>query len=102
MSKTYKDVPMKFDLPGERWDDIHYTVGRCRWCEKPGVKTKKKRHFKERTWMRTPMWWIHEFHQVPIRRKNRDWEFKIKRTPIEDLDLYPAPSVGRKPHWYYW
>lgn len=102
MSRTYKDVPWKYVEKEADWRFDYERVGEFRWIQLPGKRTKKKRHYEERNWMTTPMWWIHERMTVPQRRQGRAWEHKVVSMPIKDVDLADTPPNGRKPHWYYW
>lgn len=130
MSRTYKDKPWKFSHPESRWDFgteqlsylserriYEYDLEKGSWgytgetepCVRffhkqiPGVKTKKKKRVDcEWHWMTTPGWFIKEFMNRPQRAKGRMWEKKITKVALEDLDLLDTPSVGRKPHVYYW
>ena len=115
MSRTYKDKPWKLKSPESRWD---YGMERIPyqkwsqefqhwynfWCyiERPGVKSKKKRHCKEYHSMPTPMWWVREMMNQPQRAKGRQWEKSVLKVDINDLDVIDYPSVSRKPHLYYW
>ena len=103
MSRTRKDVPYKYSDPESSYQfDRVYIEGHWRSIQLPGKRTKKKRSYRETTWMRTPMWWIHEMMTVPQRRQGRAWEHKVMSMAIEDLDLADTPPNSRKPHWYYW
>ena len=102
MSRTHKDVPVKYTDPEyDLWFDC-VRIAPYRWIQRAGMRTKKKRSYHERNWMRTPMWWIHEMMTVPQRRQVRAWEHKVVAMEVEDLDLADTPPNGRKPHWYYW
>jgi len=47
-----------------------------------------------------PGWWIHDFHEVPMRAKTRNILKKVKRlVDYEDVEEFP---IARKPHIYYW
>ena len=103
MSRTHKDVPTKYADPESDWQYGRVRVeGTWHYLDLPGVRTKKKRSYRERGWMTTPMWWIHEMMTVPQRRQCRAWEHKVVAMAVEDLDLADTPPHGRKPHWYYW
>ncbi len=115
MSRTHKDKPQKLVDPESRWDYGMERVPYQKWSnsfeywyttycyiQRGGVKTKKKRTYHERNWMRTPMWFVHDFMTVPQRAAGRQWEKKIVRVQIGSLDDEDTPSVGRKPHLYYW
>ena len=104
MSRTYKDVPYRYIEPESDWrfGRIFAEGSNYRYLDLAGVRRKKKRSYHERTWMTTPMWWIHEMMTVPQRRAGRAWEHKILSSTIEDLDLVDNPPNSRKPHWYYW
>lgn len=130
MSRTYKDKPWKVTHPESRWDfgteRIAYEASRrvyeldpetnnycfrdtdeacIKYCHVSiaGVKTKKKKRADtEWRWMSTPGWFIKEFMNRPQRARGRAWEKKATKSALEDLDLLDTPSVGRKPHVYYW
>ena len=126
MSRTHKDKPWKHAEPESRWDydqvsvpyeseRFPYEYDNGKWTKgeavpctrymilkQAGVKTKKKRSHTERNWMTTPMWWIREMMNQPQRAKGRQWEKKVLKVDINDLDIIDYPSVSRKPHWYYW
>lgn len=130
MSRTYKDRPWKVANPEARWDfgseRIAYEATRRVYQLDPetntycfmdstepcikffhvniaGAKTKKKKRVDtEWHWMTTPGWYISEFMNRPQRARGRAWEHKVVNTAIEDLDTLDTPSVGRKPHLYYW
>lgn len=128
MSRTYKDKSWKFKYPesqynfgSERIPYEHeckvyaYIDNEWAWTGKTEVRTryfyldvagaktkKKKRVDSEWHWMTTPGWFIKEFMNRPQRAKGRMWEKKITKVALEDLDLLDTPSVGRKPHVYYW
>lgn len=130
MSRTYKDKPWKVTHPESRWDfgteQIAYestrrvyeldpetktyrfmdTAEACiKYCHVSiaGIKTKKKKRV-DSEWhsMTTPGWFIKEFMNRPQRASGRAWEKKAAESAPEDLDLLDTPSVGRKPHVYYW
>ena len=114
MSRSYKDQPWKLRHPESRWDYgmervpyqkwSQYGYWYTFWCyvQKPGVKTKKKRHYQEYHGMPTPMWWVREFMNQPQRTRGKEWERQIVKYSVEDLVDADVPSVGRKPHLYYW
>lgn len=126
MSRTYKDRPSKVQWPEVypwNWDceriecevprvlynvetgayeETKDTYTHIIYLQKPGVKLKKKRNYVEWNWMTTPMWWIREFMTRPQRAKGRQWEHKVKQLSSEELEDVDKPSVGRKPHVYYW
>jgi hypothetical protein len=115
MSRTHKDKPWKLRQPESKWDFAMERVPYQKWSnefqywynfwcyiERPGVKTKKKRSYKQYHGMPTPMWYVHEFMTVPQRAAGRQWEKKIVKVPIGRLIDEDIPSVSRKPHWYYW
>ena len=103
MSRTYKDVPYKYSDPESSWlFDRVYLEDNWRSIQLPGMRTKKKRSYRESTWMKTPTWWIHEVMTVPQRREQRAWERKVIQMEVEDLDLVDTPPNSRKPHLYYW
>jgi len=106
MSRTYKDLPSKLRYPEEEWDYRYYLVGNRKYIDYlqyPGVLTKKKKNIDTKYhWMTTPMWWISEMMNQPQRTKGRQWEKKVLKVDINDLDIIDYPSVSRKPHWYYW
>jgi len=130
MSRTYKDKPWKFSHPEARWDfgtervayestrrvyelDLETNTYCFMDTDEPcikffhqniaGIKTKKKKRKDcEWHWMTTPGWFIKEFMNRPQRARGRAWEKKATKSALEDLDLLDTPSVGRKPHVYYW
>jgi hypothetical protein len=117
MSRTYKDVPYKFrhsdetfevthdrlTVPMPYWYDPSKTFEMIVYLKKPGVLKKKKKHVDtEDHWMHTPNFWVHDYMTVPQRAAGKMWEKKAARTRFEDLDDLDKPSVGRKPHIYYW
>ena len=119
MSKTRKDAPAHIRDPEtdyrfgtERIPYVghghDYYTGEPReytayWYKDiPGFKTKKKRHRPEYTWMLTPMWWIHDFMTAPQRAKGKEWERQVVKLEVDDLIDVDLPSVGRKPHLYFW
>lgn len=115
MSRTHKDKPWKLVDPESRWDfgmervpyqkwsnEFQYWYNAYCYIERGGVKTKKKRTYHERNWMRTPMWWIREYMTQPQRTRGKEWERQIVKVAPEDLLDQPVPNVDRKPHWYYW
>jgi len=107
MSRSYKDQPWKLRYPEQQWDYKYYPLSDekrwwVRWLERPGVKTKKKRHYQEYHGMPTPMWWVREFMTQPQRTRGKEWERQIVKYAVEDLVDAEVPNVGRKPHIYYW
>lgn len=115
MSRTYKDKPWKLRFPEQQWDYSHERIPTQRWSEsyqywynfwcfleKPGVKTKKKRIYKEYHGMPTPNWFVHDFMTVPQRAAGKQWERKIVQVPQDKLIDEDTPTVSRKPHLYYW
>lgn len=114
MSRSYKDQPWKLRYPESRWDYGMERVPYQKWSQygywytfwcyvaKPGVKTKKKRHYQEYHGMPTPMWWVREFMNQPQRTRGKEWERQIVKYAVEDLVDAELPSVSRKPHHYYW
>lgn len=120
MSKTHKDLPAHIRDPEtdyrfgtERIPYVghghDYYTGEPReytayWYKDiPGFKTKKKRHEHRTYWTQiTPMWWIHVFMIEPQRIHGKEWERKVVKMAEEDLVDVDLPSVGRKPHHYYW
>ena len=116
MSRTYKDKPWKYLEP--ELTDYHFDYEKLelekysnysdRWyvsykyIQRPGMRTKKPRHYYERQWMTTPMWWIRCMMTVPQRRQGRAWEHKVVSMNITDVDLADTPPNSRKPHIYYW
>ena len=115
MSRSYKDQPWKLRYPESRWDygmervpyqkwsnEFQYWYNFWCYIQKPGVKTKKKRHYQEYHGMPTPMWWVREFMNQPQRTRGKEWERQIVKYQVEDLVDADLPSVSRKPHHYYW
>ena len=126
MSRTWKDKPWKFsehnDFGKDRirvtyeaeitktlctttWQiiELEKPVYVTRFCSiqqkstKPKVRKSKNTEWK---WYRqTPSWWTHLYMIRPMRRRGRTWEHKVLFEDIEDSD---PPSVGNKPHKYYW
>ena len=115
MSRTHKDVPWKLRFPEQQWDYTYERIPYQKWSEsfqylynfwcfieKPGVLTKKKRHYKEHHGMPTPMWWVREHMTQPQRTHGKEWERQIVKYAVDDLVDAEVPSVSRKPHHYYW
>ncbi len=115
MSRTYKDKPWKLVDPESRWDFGMERVPYQKWSnsfeywyttycyiQRAGVKTKKKRSYHERNWMRTPMWWVREFMTQPQRTHGKEWEREVVKYRVADLEDVDTPNVSRKPHLYYW
>jgi hypothetical protein len=77
----------------------HFYNGFCT-LETPTTKPKKRKKMNtEWRWMTTPMWWIREMMTRPQRRAGKIWEKELlKAVDLEEVD---TPSVGRKPHKYY-
>ena len=103
MSRTHKDRPRKFSDPESAWDyGIEFDKNSYHCFRVAGAFRKKKRHWQERGWMKTPMWWIHEYMTVPQRRRARAWEHRALTMTPEELEDTDPPDNGRKPHIYYW
>lgn len=114
MSRTYKDKPGRVTCPEDRWnfgiERVYYTVKtdegyeytHVRIFDLPGVRTKKKRSYKERNWLTTPMWWVRLMMNQPQRVATKQWEKKVVKVSVEDIIDLDTPSVSRRPHWYYW
>lgn len=101
MSRTHKDTPIQFRDPewGYRFD-YEFVDGAL--IQLPGKKTKKKRNHYQWWGMSTPMWWVRIMMNRPQRVQGKQWERELLKLNIEDLEDVDPPSVGRKPHWYYW
>jgi TATA-binding protein-associated factor Taf7 len=114
MSRTYKDQPSRVTHPENEWrfgvervdytfkDSEGYEVTWFRYLDLPGVHTKKKRSYRERHWMTTPMWWVRLMMNQPQRVATKQWEKKVVKVRVEDIIDLDTPSVSRRPHWYYW
>lgn len=130
MSRTYKDKDFYLRFPEEKFDFAHGDMIRVgartlynydvekdefteyvsdieyisyRWLDKPGVKTKKPRHYKgDWKWYRqTPSWFVREFMTTPKRAACRNWEKQaIYADDLEDFE--DCPDFGRKPHVYFY
>jgi hypothetical protein len=102
MSRTYKDVPhkhRKFHY-GWRHDEIKVPGERYRYIQLPTTKPKRRKELDtEWHWMTTPSWWTSLMMNKPQRRAGRIWERKVL---FEDIEITDPPSVGKKPHIYYW
>ena len=126
MSRTWKDKPHKlteyYSLDADRirieyealvtstlcretwqWVKLDEPVTRTRYTyiqqksTKPKVRKSKNTEWK--WYQQTPSWWTHLYMIRPMRRRGRTWERKVLLEDIEDSD---PPSVGNKPHKYYW
>lgn len=62
--------------------------------KKPRMHTRGNLHSMS-SW---PKWWDVVFNTRPARRKNKA---ALRRAMREDNE-FVAPTVGRKPHQYYW
>ena len=103
MSRTYKDYPSR--VKRDAWDkDIIRLEGWWfRYIMMPTTKTKKRKEMDtEDHWMSTPSSWTRIMMNRPQRRNGSLWERKAVRTNILNLLELDTPSVGRKPHQYYW
>lgn len=102
MSRTLKDRPGR--IKHEPWDIDRIKVeGWFRFISLPTTKTKKRRkQDTEEHWTSTPGWWTRIMMNKPQRRSGSLWERKAITTNISDLCLLDIPSVGRRPHQYYW
>jgi len=111
MSRTYKDRPYKHseyakerDLACyrrvEEYDD--YTL--YYWVWDDSFKRKKRKEVDhEYHWMSTPGYWTRAMMNRPQRRAGRIWECDtVKINNLEELEVIDTPSVGRKPHVYFW
>ncbi len=125
MSRTYKDIK-RYKRRAEskaswetRYDVYEYygvvysypdynettkTVLRTKYLKKAGVLTKKRKNdYSKDHWYRsTPSWWTHLFMTRPQRRKGRVWECEVVKSQVIALEEADPPSVGKKPHIYYW
>jgi hypothetical protein len=126
MSRTYKDRPSKIQFPNSSWNDDYIVYKQEPWLQThkwisgeyveletpvqrfteykiPGPSTKaKKRKCTTKPWkwsQATPSWWTRLLMNKPMRHAGRAWERKVLFQDIEETD---PPSVGRKPHHYYW
>ena len=107
MSRTLKDRNWELKFPEIRWDygtikitsDSGYTI---KYIKLPGVKTKKRKEL-DTDWhylRGSPSWWTRLTMNRPQRRAGHVWEQKVLlETDLEDTD---PPSVGYKPHVYYY
>lgn len=50
----------------------------------------------------TPSWFNRMFMNRPQRHKGRMWEKDVVKLDKESLEETDSPSVGKKPHIYYW
>lgn len=114
MSRTYKDQPSRVTCPENNWrfgvECVEYTVTNSEgdefiwysYLDVAGAHTKKKRSYKERHWMTTPMWWVRLMMNQPQRVATKQWEKQVVRAKVEDIIDLDTPSVSRRPHCYYW
>ena len=120
MSRTYKDRSYERSPYYRHYRDdteiIHCKITRKDWrgegmvtydhiyyMELPTTKPKKPKHVDtEYHWMSTPSWWTRLVMNRPQRRAGRIWERNAAHTVKEELDVLDTPSVGHKPHQYYW
>lgn len=115
MSRTYNTRPSRIKFKKSRhdysdryeytrvskYDNEEYTS--YFWLQRPGVVPKlKKRNDTEDHWMTTPMHHIRERMNQPQRTHGKEWERKVVKEKVEDLEDVDTPSVGRKPHIWYW
>ena len=130
MSRTYKDKPNRIRFPHD-WatdriqiflDPVYVTTTRrlnldtfefeVEELEEPYVRRRfryleikssrgkqRKAVDTENHWMHTPSWWTRIMMNKPQRRRGHVWERKVL---LEDLDETDPPTVGKKPHIYYW
>lgn len=125
MSRTWKDKPRKFwkhydsgndtilveyeaeitkTLCRRTWQVVELAtpIYKTRFCVMKRKTTKPKVRKSENTewkwYQQTPSWWTHLHMIRPMRRRGRTWERKVLFEDIEDSD---PPSVGNKPHKYY-
>jgi|688.fasta_scaffold1006310_1 hypothetical protein len=111
MSRTHKDVPIKYKKPREVYDHTYGTIKDIytndldvifHWHrEERGVKTKKRKEVNlEYHWMSTPSWWTRITMTRPLRRHYHLLEHEaVKTNDLEDLDF---PDFKNKPFIYYW
>ena len=105
MSRTYKDKPYKLHPAYWRNDNEYISAGNPSfpWAvvKKKTSKPKKRKEVDtEVHWMSTPSEWTRLMMNRPMRAAGRAWEAQVlKEIDLEDTD---PPSVGRKPHIYYW
>ena len=111
MSKTYRRIgaakacSARYLDPWEK--KYEYYEGRLvymytRRTPKEIAKLKAEFHSDSYCEMTTPMWWYHECHQVPLRRKERDlFREMLKSKHLDELEAVIFPH-WKKPHIYYW
>lgn len=104
MSRTYKDKDFYLRFPEEKFDfGRDFSYDRFMWIDRPGVKTKKPRHYSGdwKWYKQTPSWWVREFMTAPKRAACRNWEKQAIYADDFD-DLEDCPDFGRKPHVYFY
>jgi hypothetical protein len=117
MSRTYKDRPsrIRFAKP-EQYEYCEYelAVPRLNWrgelmtnskysVKRPGILTKKpRRKDTEWHWQSTPSWWTRMYMLRPERTRGNRETAKIKRIPLDEIDLVDVADLKKKPHVYYW
>jgi hypothetical protein len=52
--------------------------------------------------MTTPGWWVRMMMNKPQRVASKQWEREVVKMVVEDLVDADPPSLGKKPHVYYW
>ena len=108
MSRTHKDKPHNIIYPEDNWDfdfiPLDANLGSrtgFRYIQVAGKKTKKRRNYCHFRWYSTtPSWWTRITMTRPQRRRGRVWEHTVLKA--QDLELVDPPTVGRKPHIYYY
>ena len=108
MSRTLKDKPHTVVYPEDHYlydtvrvdNDPESRIG-FRYIQVAGKKTKKRRNYCHFRWYSTtPSWWTRITMTRPQRRRGRVWEHTVLKAT--DLELVDPPTVGRKPHVYYY
>lgn len=109
MSRTFKDRPTRVKY--EPWDKdrspiyVEYKdcILRYSYIFNKTTKTKKRKSVDtQEHWMTTPGWWIRLMMGKPQRREGTLWERKAVLTDPDSLLDLDTPSIGRKPHIYFW
>lgn len=90
MSRTYHHGNRAIEIVNGKWMPFFPELS----CN---ASPKRKRRDQRINWMRTPMWWIHEFHEAPHRARCRNLMSKIK-DGSEDV-VIPHFKI---PHIYFW
>lgn len=103
MSRTHKDKKWKYRSPENAWEYGTYNTTQWYWLKYPGAFTKKRKEVDtECHWMTTPGWWVRMMMNKPQRVASKQWEREVVKMVVEDLVDADPPSLGKKPHVYYW